>query len=141
MTTQIRTALIVDDEAQLLRLLTRVLERADYTVWAAATASEAMRLFEEHADDFDLAVLDVIMPDGGAATLLPGLWDRRPDLHVILTSGDALPLELETLLATGVGQFLRKPFVPKSLLRMISEGEAGETPSVGDAGRVLPGRA
>ena len=141
MTSGIRTALIVDDEAQLLRLLTRVLERAEYTVWPAETASEAIRLFSEREDDFDLAVIDVMMPGGGAATILPKLWDRRPDLRVILTSGDALPTEFETLLATGIGQFLRKPFVPKTLLRMLSEGDPEAERTVGEATRILPGSA
>ena len=89
---QSRTALIVDDEDQLLRLMVRVLERAGYGTWSARDGVEALRLFHEHASEIDLVLLDVIHPPGaGAIDLLPALLAQRPDLDVILTSGDVLP--------------------------------------------------
>jgi DNA-binding NtrC family response regulator len=117
---QSRTALIVDDEDQLLRLLVRVLERAGYATWAAGEGAEALRVFHENASEIDLVLLDVIHPaGGGAADLLPAMLAQRPDLQVILMSGDVLPEPLALKLASIGGQFLRKPFVPRTLLRML----------------------
>ena len=122
-----KAALIVDDEDQLLRLMVRLLERARYRVWAAKDGTEAWDLFRAHRDEIDLALIDVMHPPGaGAQDLLPKLLSERPDLDVILTSGDALPEALEQQLAAIGGSFLRKPFVPKSLLRLL-DGDRDKT--------------
>ena len=125
------TVLVVDDEDQLLRLMVRVVERAGRPVVAADTASEARRLFREHAEEIGGVLLDVTMPDGeGAATLLPEFLGERPDLEVIVTSGDALPEALAVELERVGGQFIRKPFAPKALLRLL---EGSGTPSARSA--------
>ena len=124
---QSKTALIVDDEAPLLRLMTRVLERAGFVTWSALDGVEALRVFDEHIDEIDLAVLDVLHPPGkGAADLLPALLARKPNLEVVLTSGDELPASLEKMLASVGGQFLRKPFAPKALIAMLESGDRGD---------------
>jgi DNA-binding response OmpR family regulator len=119
-----KTALVVDDEDQLLRLMTRVLERAGHRVHAAATGEAARQLFREH--DPEIVLLDVMMPDGdGAERLLPEFLAVRPTLRVILTSGAALPASLEALLGRIGGDFLCKPFPPRSLLQLL-EGHAAK---------------
>lgn len=126
---QTRTALVVDDEDPLLRLMTRVLERSGLEALSAATGEEARALFDGHEREIDLVLLDVTMPGGdGAERLLPEFLASRPDLQVIVTSGDALPGGLESVLASCGGQFLRKPFAPKALGRLI-EDVAGSTSS------------
>jgi DNA-binding NtrC family response regulator len=124
-----RTVLVVDDEESLLRLMVRLLERADYQVWAAKDGTEARELFHQHAAEIDLALIDVFHPPGaGAEDLLPELLEHKPDLDVILTSGDVLPAPLEEILTRIGGRFLRKPFVPKALLRLLDEKNGDEKP-------------
>jgi CheY-like chemotaxis protein len=119
---QSRTALIVDDEEQLLRLIARVVAQGGYQTWTARDGVEALRLFREHTAEIDLLLLDVFHPPGaGAADLLPELLAEKPDLDVILTSGDALSEELDRALTAIGGRFLRKPFAPKALLRMLDD--------------------
>lgn len=114
-----RTALIVDDEDQLLRLMSRVLEKAGIRTLTATTAAEARRLFQEHERELDLLLLDVTLPDGeGAEQLLPEFAARRADARVIVTSGDEPPPALAADLERLGGDFLRKPFVPAELLRL-----------------------
>jgi CheY-like chemotaxis protein len=126
-----KTALIVDDEEQLLRLMVRLLETAGVRVWAARDGVEARQLFREHALEIDLALIDVLHPPGaGAADLLPELLAQRPDLDVILTSGDALPEALQEKLTSVGGRFLRKPFAPRTLLRLL-QGDDGTTQAAG----------
>ena len=114
-----KTALIIDDEEQLLRLMVRVLERAGYQAWGAEDADAGLRLFHEHLEEIDLVLPDVIMPGPGAEEILPQLLAERSDLKVIPMSGDVLSESLESELAAIGGNFLRKPFVPKSLLRLV----------------------
>ncbi len=117
-----RTALIVDDEDQLLRLMARVIERSGMRALTAATAVDARALFAANGDGIDVVLLDVTMPDGeGAAVLMPEFKGANPALDVIVTSGDALSDELEIEMQKAEGRFLRKPFVPKSLLRILAE--------------------
>ena len=97
-----RTALVVDDEDQLLRLMARVIERRGDRVLVASTADEARALFRKHAAVIQIAVLDVTMPGGdGAEALLPELLDLCPMLEVIVMSGDAMPPGLAGATAGG----------------------------------------
>jgi DNA-binding NtrC family response regulator len=129
---QSRTALIVDDEDQLLRLMARVAAQGGYRTWTARDGVEALRLFHEHRADIDLLLLDVFHPPGeGAAELLPELLAEKPGLDVILTSGDALSDELDRELRAIGGRFLRKPFAPKALLRLLDDASAARSASGG----------
>ena len=133
-----RTALIVDDEDQLLRLMTRVLEREQVRVLTAKDGTEARALFSAHENEIDLLVLDVSLPDGdGAERLLPEFLARRPAARFIVASGDEPPVGLAAELTRIGGHFLRKPFVPKELIRLLQE-TASTAPSLGRA-PVAPG--
>lgn len=115
-----KTALVVDDETALLRLMTKVLERAGYQVFAASTSEEARHRLADCADALDVVLLDVLMPDGqGAEILLPEILARRPDVQVVVTSGDQLPASLTTELDRVAGHFLQKPFAPTGLLALL----------------------
>ncbi len=129
--TQTRTALIVDDEASLLRLLATVFERAGYRALVAANAAEARRVFAENRAAVDLVLLDVVMPGGeGAERLLPEILAERPDVRVIVASGDEPPASLTAELDRIGGSFLRKPFLPRALLRLLdAERGAGRAPA------------
>ena len=124
-----RTALLVDDEEPLLRLMSRVLEKAGVRCLAAADADQARALFAEHAGDLDFLFLDVTLPGGdGAAELMPEFVEQRPTVRVVVTSGDEPPNELAEAMRKIGGQFLRKPFAPPQLLRLV-EASASEVRS------------
>jgi len=116
-----QTILIVDDEPQILRLLVRVFEREGFRVLSAADGAEAVALFEAHADEIDLMVLDVIIPPGGAGEVLDAVLPRRPDLQLVLVSGDQLAPELRERIAERDAVFVRKPFVPRVLAQTVRE--------------------
>ena len=90
-----RTALIVDDEDQLRRLMSRVLSKAGIRTLLAESASEARALFETYESEIDLLLLDVTLRDGdGAEQLLPEFVARKPAAIAIVTSGDEPPTAL-----------------------------------------------
>lgn len=121
-----KTALVVDDEAQLLRLVVRVLERAGWQARTAETAADALEVFRDHVDEIDLVLLDVNLSGrGGAEELFPQLLEMKPSLEVLVMSGDALPDSMAEPLALVGGQFLRKPFVPKTLMRFLEGAGLG----------------
>ncbi len=107
-----RAVLVVDDEPQLLRLLVRVFEKRGFRVFPAADADEAARIFEQHRDEIDAVLLDVVIPPAGVDPLLSRMLGLREDVGVVLTSGDELPPLLRDRLEALGGVFLRKPFAP-----------------------------
>ena len=54
--------LLAEDEETIRRLVGEVLARSGYKVFAAANGDEALRLLEEHSDEIDLLLTDVVMP-------------------------------------------------------------------------------
>jgi len=127
-----KLALIIEDEEPLRRLLTRLLERAGYAILTAADGNEGLAAFQARAYQLGIVLLDVMMPSKDAAEILPELLARRPDVPLILTSGDALPEDLQKVLETTTrGRFLRKPFMPRALLRMLEELELDDSNASG----------
>lgn len=126
-----KTALAVDDEAQLLRLVLRVLDRAGWQARTAQTEADALEVFRDHMDEIDLVLLDLNLSGrGGAEELLPMLLEMKPILDGLVMSGDALPDSLTDLLASVGGQFLRKPFVPKTLMRFLEGAGLGNAEAI-----------
>ncbi|MDP7385219.1 MAG: response regulator [Nitrospinota bacterium] len=113
------TVFLVDDEVQIVRLLTRVLSRAGHQVFSAENGDIALEVFSEHADEIDVMVLDIIIPPAGAEQVLDHVLPRRPGLPFLLVSGDEVSGPLRERLEREGGRFLHKPFRPATILEAI----------------------
>jgi PAS domain S-box-containing protein len=114
------TVLIVDDAEGLRELARRILERHGYTVLTAADATEAIALFDQHAD-IDILLTDVIMPGTSGPDLTRALIAKRASLRVIFMSGytdDAIGHH--GVFAAGT-TFLEKPFTASALAKKVGE--------------------
>jgi PAS domain S-box-containing protein len=78
--------LLVDDDSLVLDSATAMLEDLGHRVLAAATANEALRLADEHAD-IDLVISDHAMPNVTGAQLAQTLRTRYPNLPIIIATG------------------------------------------------------
>jgi DNA-binding response OmpR family regulator len=109
--------LVVEDEPALARHLVRGLKEEGYAVDRAETLAEASEL--SFATDYDLAVLDLMLPDGNGLELLK-LWrDNRKHLPVlVLTARDAVDDRVVGL-DSGADDYLTKPFRFDELLARI----------------------
>ena len=108
--------LVVDDDAEYLRLMNLFLHRNGHTVLLANSGQEA----EEHAEGVDLALIDMIMPELSGLETIALLQGRNPKLKIIASSGcfeSDFRAELDRL---GVETFLQKPFAPERLLEQIN---------------------
>jgi len=114
-----RTVLVVDDEPQLVKLLSNAFRRAGYDVITAGDATSALGAFELRRDTVDAVFLDVRIPPAGIGSVLETLLAVRPGLAVVLTSGDELPDGLQERLASAHGLFVRKPFTISGALRAL----------------------
>ena len=112
-----KTILVVEDTALVLNTVRMILERANFTVLAAASADEAIRL-AGCSKTIDLLLSDVMMPDISGPDLALKLKDLRPDMRVILMSG----YDGGGMLVLNYGwYFIEKPFVPVQLVAKIDE--------------------
>ncbi|WP_226780111.1 response regulator [Oceaniglobus trochenteri] len=127
--------LIVDDDERIRSLLQKFLIRNGFFVSAARDAAHARRLLA--GLDFDLIVLDVMMPGEDGIAFTTALRETLTVPILLLTAkgdtGDRI-----TGLEAGADDYLAKPFEPKELLlrinailrRMPSEPTTGEVPKV-----------
>ncbi len=144
------TVLVVDDERNIRRSLRMVLGREGFALLEAGTLGEARALLE--AEDPDVVLLDLRLPDGSGLTLLEELRAaaRTRELPVIVVSGHATLQEAAQAVQAGATDFFQKPIdrdrvlvgvrnavrtrrLAREVARLRAEGEArfemlGESP-------------
>jgi len=104
------TILLVEDEQAILKLSTELLQLQGYTVLAANTPGEAIRLAGEHAGEIQLLMTDVIMPEMNGRDLANKLLSLNPRLKVLFMSGyTADVIAHHGVIDEGV-HFIQKPF-------------------------------
>ncbi len=109
--------LLVEDEAGARSALAEMLAELGYRVTAVGSAEEAERLPGEPA--FDVVLTDYLLPGANGLELATALQSRWPNLKVIVMSGYAPDDVAASLLASGHGHFLQKPFDMKALARAL----------------------
>jgi CheY-like chemotaxis protein len=119
--------LVVEDEAGVRQLVSRILTRHGYLVLEAGDAAEAREINKQHGETIDLLITDVVMPDTRGPELAAELCRMRPRMHVLLMSGYAG----EDLASHSdlVAQFdvLEKPFTASELLEAAQHALLCET--------------
>lgn len=106
--------LIVDDEAQIRRLLRVVLEGSGYDIDDVDDGSKALARVEVCKPD--LVITDLVMPDQEGMSLIRSLRELHPDLAIIAMSGARGGTYLPVARAMGASATLAKPFNPTMLL-------------------------
>ena len=109
--------LIVDDELRICESLAYLLKTKDYDVTTATCGQDALALIAENA--FDLAVLDVHLPDMLGTDLMEKIKERNRDISVIVITGDANLDSAVAALRCGAYDYLRKPFEFEEFLKTV----------------------
>ena len=109
--------LIVDDDERIRTLLQKFLVRHGFLVTAARDAAHARRILS--GLEFDLIVLDVMMPGEDGLTLTSSLRQSMTTPILLLTAKGETDNRIEGLEA-GADDYLAKPFEPKELLLRIN---------------------
>jgi len=107
----------VDDDEGLRTLLSSILERAGYCVKSFDNGKEAIAA--SYKEFFNLALIDIHLPDMQGLELLTKLRKTEPEMVKIIITGQA---SLDTAIEAtnkGVDGYVVKPFEPKKLLEMI----------------------
>jgi signal transduction histidine kinase len=112
--------LVIDDEQGIRDGCRRVLEPEGYRVETAGTIAAGRAAIE--SGDFDLVLLDVMMPDGKGIDLLETIRQRDPEtVTAIITGYATVELAVEAL-KEGAYDFISKPFSGDVLLLTVERG-------------------
>jgi len=99
--------LIVDDEEQIRRMLSRILERHGYACTLSADAREARKCLE--SQPFDLVLCDVNMPGESGVDLAQYIDAEYEDMAVIMATGVDDPLVADAAIRAGIYGYIIKP--------------------------------
>lgn len=110
-----KTVLVADDDADVLALVVRRLERDGYEVLTARNGGDALRAAQEHVPD--LAVLDVMMPQltGYEVTEHLRKDPATERIPVILLTARVQEADVSRGFAAGADDYIKKPFSPQEL--------------------------
>ncbi|MCM2357598.1 MAG: sigma-54 dependent transcriptional regulator [Geobacteraceae bacterium] len=100
--------LIIDDEVDVCTFFRRLLTRKGYAVTTAANEPEALRAVEEQS--FNVAMVDLKLPDTDGLTLLQMIKARQPACEVILMTGYSTIKTAVIAMQLGAYEYLEKPF-------------------------------
>lgn len=109
--------LVVDDDDRIRSLLKRYLGEHGYLASVAANGEEAKRLLE--SVDFDLLILDVMMP-GMSGFDLTEKVRAASNVPILLLTARGLPRDRIEGLERGADDYLSKPFEPRELLLRVA---------------------
>ncbi len=115
------TILLVEDEPAILKMTTKMLEKKGYTVLAADSSEAAKSLAAAHHDQFQLMIVDVIMPNINGRELAQQILVMNPQIKVLYMSGyTADVIAKRGILEQGV-DFIQKPFSINELAQKVRE--------------------
>lgn len=123
--------LIIEDEAQIRKLLEIILESNDYKVWQAVSGKEGIVLAASHPPD--LILLDIGLPDQSGHEILKELrtWYNRPILMLSVQNSEE---DIVTALDHGATDYITKPFRTAELLARIRSALRRNQPGPVNAG-------
>ncbi|HMP75579.1 MAG TPA: PAS domain S-box protein [Kiritimatiellia bacterium] len=113
--------LVVEDEAGVRELTTRLLTGRNYRVTAVESIAQARALLAEPRIPYVLLFSDVVLADGNGLDLAEEAKQRHPALKVVLTSGYTNERERWAARISHLNGFLPKPYPPPALLRLLRE--------------------
>ena len=111
-----KIVLVVDDQNDVLDVVTRILEFHSFQVLAASSPSQAIRIATEYEGDIHLLLTDIVMEEMSGPDLAVELTSLRPRMHSMFMSGYA---DGKVLGADQSRHFIEKPFMPSALVARV----------------------
>ncbi|MCK4863242.1 MAG: response regulator [Dehalococcoidales bacterium] len=112
--------LVVDDDLDFLKIISRILGSKDYEVGTAPSAGKAISRLKERF--YNAAILDISLPDANGTELLSRIIEIHPDIIAIMLTGHSSVQNAVESLNRGAFAYLEKPLDPENLLSVISRG-------------------
>jgi len=113
------TVLVVDDEEPVRYVCQLILEQRGFKVLTATNGQEAVEIYRERADEIDLVLLDMMMPNMSGDQTFKMLREIDASVRVVLSSGFPED-EISDDVNFNPNAFIQKPFLPDELIKTIS---------------------
>ncbi|MCI6653359.1 MAG: response regulator transcription factor [Ruminococcus sp.] len=123
--------LVCEDEDAIRDFVVINLTRAGYEVTEATNGEEALQKYDENNGDFDVAILDIMMPGIDGLQVCKELRNMNGGIGIIMLSARTQEMDKVTGLMLGADDYITKPFSPSeltarvdSLYRRVARSEA-----------------
>lgn len=107
--------LVCEDESAIRDFVVINLTRAGYDVVEAENGEMALEKYDEHGGDFDVAILDIMMPGMDGFQVCKELRNRNGDIGIIMLTAKTQEMDKVTGLMLGADDYVTKPFSPSEL--------------------------
>lgn len=111
--------LLIDDEQVLVDMGRQMLEYLGYRVETRMSSMDALALFRDHPQRYDLVITDMTMPNMTGDKLALELMRIRPDIPIMLCTGYGESILEERAKAMGIRAFIMKPILMAQMARAI----------------------
>ncbi|MDR1067994.1 MAG: response regulator transcription factor [Clostridiales Family XIII bacterium] len=108
---------LVEDDREIAKNLTLLLRSEGFAVTAAATQREALSALG--GNTFDVALIDVSLPDGNGFAVCTAVKEKGPDIPVLFLTAAGDEISVVTGLNMGADDYITKPFRPRELIARI----------------------
>ena len=111
--------LVAEDEDVIRDFVVLNLKRSGYEVVDMPTGDDALRVFEESGGDFDIVLLDIMMPGTDGITICKEIRKRSSTVGIIMLSAKSQEMDKVSALMYGADDYITKPFGPAELLARV----------------------
>ncbi len=111
--------LIVEDEEELLSLVSRIFESEDYKIFQARDGAAAIEIYRRHQEAIDVVLTDLGLPGVGGADVIAAIRGLNSSVKIVGLSGYGGGESRMVALAAGADMFCEKPFAVDELLESI----------------------
>lgn len=114
-----KKVLVAEDEESIREFIVINLTRSGYEVEQAENGAVALELFSKDENSFDVAILDIMMPEMDGLAVCKELRKRSTDLGIIMLSAKTQEMDKVTGLLFGADDYVTKPFSPSELMARV----------------------
>lgn len=111
--------LIAEDETAIRDFIVINLKRSGYDVTEACNGREAVEKYDECAGDFDIALLDIMMPEMDGLEVCKYLRQKSSTIGIIMLTAKSQEMDKVTGLLVGADDYVIKPFSPSELMARV----------------------
>ena len=114
-----KKVLVAEDEESIREFIVINLTRSGYTVEQAENGAVALEKFAKDESGFDVAILDIMMPEVDGLAVCKQLRAKSSDLGIIMLSAKTQEMDKITGLMFGADDYVTKPFSPSELMARV----------------------
>ncbi|MEE1352848.1 MAG: response regulator transcription factor [Acutalibacteraceae bacterium] len=114
-----KKVMVAEDESAIREFIVINLKRSGYDVTEAEDGAQALQLYDASGGDFDVVLLDIMMPEMDGITVCKELRKRSESVGIIMLTAKTEEMDKVTGLLVGADDYVTKPFSPAELMARV----------------------